>query len=88
MTVYYNDRPLSFVALPDSLQVLEEEMRGAAEDRDYARLNNIYVTLCKEGRTTDLIQILEQNFSAKEIATGVENIVAKVKEMEKDPDYD
>lgn len=88
MTVYYKKETLHFVIISDDPHEIEEEIRGAAEDRDHSKLNDIFLTLYKENRTPEIEDILSRFFfSKKEIATALENLGEKVKEMKTDPDY-
>lgn len=87
MTVYFMDRALEFIDLPESLQELDEEIRTAGKNRDYGRYNNILITLYRDGRIKELLRILRPTYSEKEINKGLRNIAEKVKDMEADTDY-
>lgn len=86
MTVHYKDEPLHYVTVPDEPHDLEEELIGAAGDGDNQRVNDIFLTLYKEGRTEEIEYILTRYFfTPKKIATALDRLGAKVKEMEADP---
>lgn len=87
MTVYFMDRELKFIDLPDSLPELDEEIREAGKNRDYGRYNNILLTLYREGRIKELERILRPMYSEKTMDKGLKNIAKLVKEMEADTDY-
>lgn len=87
MTVYFMDRELEFIELPDSLPELDEEIRVAGKNRDYGRYNNILLTLYREGRIKELERILRPMYSEKTMDKGLKNIAKLVKEMEADTDY-
>lgn len=86
MTVYFMNRELEFITLPDSIEELEEEIRLTGDNRDVGRYNNILVTLYRTGRIKELKRILRPTYSEKEITKGLKNIEKIVKEMEADTD--
>lgn len=86
MTVYFMDRELEFIELPDKIEELYEEISEAGKNRDYGRYNNILLTLYRDGRIKELERILRPMYSAKTMTKGLKNIEKLVKEMEADTD--
>lgn len=88
MTIYFMNRELEFIDLPDTIEELEEEIRKIGDTRDVGRYNNILLTLYRDGRMKELLRILRSTYSEKEINKGLKNIEKLVKGMEEDTDTD